>query len=274
MMKKDEELLPLWKEYEKLKTDPSPDEVRKKEVRNILAGEYYQIAQEVAERLAPKLAEITVEECTSYGVDGLYNCIDKFDLSKGNKFRTYASYRIRGAILDGIRKADWVPRLDRRRNNLFERERQSYYKEHGCYPCDDIIAKNINLSIEEYHNQIKKSLPVNLISVNSKPNNSRDDEEGDLEHLARDNKTEQPYQQLLRDEMFKKLLGKNFTRLERKIMYLHYYENLTMKDIAKDTDFSESRISQMHTEILRRLRNKISRNPKYSEDLETLFESI
>ena len=272
-MKTEEEINCLWDRLEEQKKSDKPDPDEVLAVRNELASEFYSIVEDVASRMALKLKEITAEECASYGVDGLYEAIDKFDRERGVKFRTFAPHRIKGAILDNIRKADWVPRLVRHRNNLIEKHRSAYYKEHGEHPTDKQLAKLIGMPVAELRKIAKKSRPVNVVSLNATPAsyNDSDGEGDDLTHVT--GEIHDPMDGMLRREMFQKFMGKNFTKLERKIIYLHYYEGLTMKEIADETNFSESRISQMHGEVMRRLREKVERNAQYAANLEAMFQA-
>lgn len=269
-IKNDQQVIHLWKKYAKLKAQD--DREGMKSVANDLAAEYYALVIDVAERIAPNLKEVTADECASYGVEGLYEAIDKFDLSKGVQFKTFAPHRIRGAIYDNIRKVDWVPRLVRQRSGLIERLRQKHFKQHGCNPSDEEMAKLMECSSDQFDILAKKSNPVGVVSLHNKPAGNNEDDFEDMMNVQNE-KEEQPILQMLRDEMFKKLLGHDFTKLERKIIYLVYYENLTMKEVASNTGFSESRISQMHGEIIRRLKQKIIRNPEYASELEKLLES-
>jgi len=269
-MKRSLESSLLWKAYEEAKL--SKDQKYILQAENNLAAEYYCLAVDVAKRLSQRLKEITAEECTSYGVDGLYEAIRKFDQNLGIQFKTFAPHRIKGAILDNIRKADWVPRLVRQRNTAIEKFRFSYFKKNGYYPSDEKMAEMMKCSNEEYDTLFKKSTPTGIVSMYNKSKNDQNEDYEDILSVQSESNNE-PILKMLREEMFKKLLGNDFTKLERKIVTLHYYENLTMKEIAQKTRFSESRISQMHGDILHRLKQKIARNPQYASELENLLES-
>lgn len=269
-MKTDEQLSKLWDKYAAAKI--KQEEEKTKSILNQLAGEYYPLVEEVAQRMSHNLKDITSEECASYGVDGLYEAIDKFDRSMGIQFKTFAPHRIRGAILDNIRKADWVPRLVRQRNAVIERVRQNFFKENGHYPSEMEMADILNYSQEQFRILSKKSIPVGVASMFNKPKNSESEEFEEILNISHE-KEEEPIRGMLREEMFKKLLGSDFTRFERRIVYLHYYQGLTMKEIAQTTGFSESRISQMHGEVLKRLQDKIERNPEYASELEKILQS-
>lgn len=273
-MKTEEQMSALWDQFEKLKSQDVRNEEKIQHLKNQIAGEYYGLVRDVAKRIAPKLKEITAEECESYGVDGLYEAIEKYDRTTGNQFRTFAPHRIRGAILDNIRKVDWVPRLVRQRNTVVEKYRQSYFMKHGRYPSDEEMATSLEFikNKDKYDALLKNSLPISMMSMNNKTRHDQDEEFDEILNAPNCSEDE-PDKAILRAEMFMKLLGKDFTRLERKIVYLVYYEGLTMKEVAKQTNFSESRISQMHGDILKRLRSKMQRNPEYANELEKLLQS-
>jgi RNA polymerase sigma factor FliA len=269
-MKTEEQMIEFWNKLDEAKKSGDAEAIR--QAKNSIASEYYGIVTDVAERMAPKLKEVTAEECASYGVDGLYEAIEKFDRSLNIQFKTFAPHRIRGAILDNIRKVDWVPRLVRQRNTSIERLRQNYFKEHGCNPSDSEMALMLQCSKDQFDILAKKSIPVGVVSIYNKPKEGHEDEFEDMLNV-KDQSESDPILRMLREEMFKKLLGHDFTKLERKIVYLVYYENLTMKEVAGQTGFSESRISQMHGEIIRRLKQKVCRNPEYATELEKMLES-
>lgn len=269
-MKTEEQMSELWDKFDAAKK--SGDEELMRQAKNDIASEYYNLVTDVSQRMAPKLKEVTAEECASYGIDGLYEAIEQFDRSLNIQFKTFAPYRIRGAVLDNIRKVDWVPRLVRQRNNAIEKIREKYYKQHGHNPSDDEMASMLDCSKDQFDILSKKSVPVGVVSMYNKPRSGQDEEFEELLSVQSEIDTD-PILRILREEMFKKLLGHDFTKLERKIVYLVYYEGLTMKEVAVQTGFSESRISQMHGEIIRRLKQKVDRNPEYATELEKMLES-
>lgn len=260
----------LWDEYDRVKDlpDKHPSFIQ---ARNALMEYHLDILEGISRRMSYRLKEITEAEIASYGVDGLIDAIDSYDRAKDIKFKTWATFRIRGSIIDHIRQADWVPRLVRQRHTKFEAVKNKIESAKG--KASDIdMATELGLSEEEYSELVKKSLPVTHVSMNSKPRGSDNDHDelGDMVSRADTTPIDDG---LLREEMYKKLMGRNFTKPERRIVYLHYYEDLTMKEIAEKTGFSESRISQMHADILRRLQKRIECNPSYAEDLQKMLES-
>lgn len=255
-VKKTEEYLESKKEYET--------------GRNEFLVMYYPLVGKVAERMSKKIREVHPDDLVTWGTEGLFHAIDKFDPYLKNKFETYAVHRIRGAILDNIRDVDWVPRLVRQRHSKLQKAYHSLKCSLGRDPTKEEVANYFGVSLEEFEEIESKSNPISCVSISS--NSSKEDgEEIQLESIV--SEEQKPLNSVVRDEMFKKLLGRNFTPLERKIVYMHYYENMTMKEIAEKTGYSESRISQMHTKILERLQKKVQLNPSYMSDLEAILQS-
>jgi RNA polymerase sigma factor for flagellar operon FliA len=261
----------LWDDFEKVRCLPKDSQPYIR-CRNALIEFYYHIVEGISNRMEKKLKEITAPEIASYGVDGLIDAIESFDKTRDAKFKTWATIRIRGSVIDNIRKSDWVPRLVRQRHSKLEDVRQQIESANG-EASDQELANAMGISIEEFTELARKSTPVAQVSMNAKPKGDNNEDYDELGDIATEAQAASPDDKLLREEMYKKLLGKNFTRPERQIIYLHYYENLTMKEIAEHTGFSESRISQMHADIIRRLKNKVERNPDYANDLQRMLET-
>jgi RNA polymerase sigma factor for flagellar operon FliA len=260
----------LWDDYEKVRSLPK-DSKPYIRCRNALMEFYYHIVESISKRMARNLKEITPEEIASYGVDGLVDAIESFDKNQNTKFKTWATIRIRGSVIDNIRKSDWVPRLVRQRYSKLQEVRQQIESANGGASNAELAAA-MGISIEEFTELERKSTPISQVSMNAKPRGEKSEDYDELGEIATEAESVAPDDNLLREEMYKKLLGKNFTRPERQIIYLHYYENLTMKEIADHTGFSESRISQMHADIIRRLKKKVERNPEYANDLQRMLE--
>ena len=204
-----------------------------------------------------------------FGLDGLYIAIDKFSLDRGVDFPTYANRRISGSMLDNVRKNDFVPRSVRLNHSLIEKTRQ----EMETLECRKIteyeVVEKLGINQQEYITNIKKYSPFGIISLEGsditdfdKQDNFKQDSIMDLT----DTKSSSPDSNLIRKEFINKLISKNFSPLEQKIIYYYYYENLTMGEIGEKIKTSESRISQIHMNIIERLRNRIERNPEFFGD--------
>lgn len=261
----------MWDTYRKLIVQQTPDNEQEViKAKNNLLVYYYPVVEKVAKRLHKKLKEVQEDDLVSWGVDGLYDAVEGFDEGRGIKFETYAMHRIRGAILDHIRKIDWIPRLVRQRSTKLEKMKQRMEAEAGRTLSSSEMAEKLNLSLEEFEEQIKQATPIGCVSISSKTDESTG-ETIEINNLISRDKS--PVNNILRKELLQKLLNSNFTKLEKKIMYLHYMEGYTMKEISQLTGYSESRISQMHAEILVRLQKKIDRNPDYASDIMCIFST-
>jgi RNA polymerase sigma factor for flagellar operon FliA len=268
----DEALKALWDVFVEIRAKYKEDSPVYIKARNDLWAHYYPLVSVVAERMHKKLREVDIDDLISWGTEGLRHAIQRFDPTMENKFETFAVYRIRGSILDVIRQVDWVPRLVRQRHSKIQKARHSLECDLGREPTNEEIAKYLDMSVEEFQQIESKSNPVSCVSIHSGSSGDNESTE-EIQIESFENKEKEPLNKVLREEMFKKLLGKNFTPLERKIIHLHYYDNLTMKEIAEQTSYSESRISQMHTKILDRLQKKVNRNPQYMAGIEAILGS-
>jgi len=249
------------------KTDP--EYIRE---RNFLLEVYYPLVFKVAEKMSKKIKEVDIDDLVDWGTDGLFHAVHRFDPSLGNKFDTFAIHRIRGSILDNIRQIDWVPRLVRQRNNKLQKVRNKIETELGRTATNEELATALNMTTEEFIEFKAKATPVGCMSM-SMHVSKKDSEHDDMQienYATSSNVTDNP---IVREEMFKKLMGKNFIPIERKIIHMHYYENMTMKEISDKLGFSESRISQMHGKIIERLQKKVQLNPEYMDGISGLLQS-
>lgn len=243
----------VWIEYKKTGSE---------NLRNRLIENYLDIVRYTAERMHMRLpGEVDVEDLMSAGLFGLMDAIDAFDLERGVKFETYCSQRIRGAIFDELRSMDWVPRLVRSRTAKVERARKSLEMELGRKATDQEITERLMVNKAEFDKLQRDSKPVGVVSLNRKwyeTDSSRDVREIDVIH---DRKQENPLSQIQKDDL-KVLITKGLSRAERLIVILYYYEEMTMKEIGTTLDLSESRVSQMHSSILARLKAQMQHRTK------------
>lgn len=246
----------VWKAYKK-----HPNE----ELRNRLMEHYLSLVKYNAERIHTKLPdEVDVEDLMSAGIFGLMDAIDAFDTDRGVKFETYCAPRIRGAILDELRSMDWVPRLVRSRSSHVEQARKSLEKEYGRKPTDDEIAGKLKMSLEDFAKIRKDSGAVGVVSLSRKwyeTDSNKDVREIDV---LEDNRQVNPLSAVQRRDL-KDLITKGLSRAERLIVILYYYEEMTMKEIGITLDLSESRVSQMHSSILARLKAQLQHRNKELE---------
>ena len=247
----------IWPQYKKAATE---------EMRNVLMENYLPLVKYNAERIHAKLPdEVDVEDLMSAGIFGLIDAIDAFDLTRGVKFETYCAPRIRGAILDELRAMDWVPRLVRSRSSQVDAARKSLEKESGQKPSDDEIAKRMKLPKQEFEKIRKDAGAVGVHSLSHKryeTDSSKDVREIDV---LQDSRQVNPLSAVQRRDL-KDLITKGLSRAERLLVILYYYEQMTMKEVGVTLDLSESRVSQMHSSILARLKAQLQHRSKELEE--------
>ena len=228
------------------------------ELRNHLMEWYLPLVKYNAERIHTKLPdEVDIEDLMSAGIFGLMDAIDAFDLSRGVKFETYCAPRIRGAILDELRAMDWVPRLVRSRTSQVDQARKRLEMTLGRSATDDEIATAMDVSKDEYAKIHKDAGAVGVVSLSRKwyeTDSNKDVREIDV---LEDAKQINPFSAVQRRDL-KDLITQGLSRAERLIVILYYYEQMTMKEIGVTLDLSESRVSQMHSSILARLKAQLN----------------
>jgi RNA polymerase sigma factor for flagellar operon FliA len=227
------------------------------DARNELMQHYLPLVRYSAERVAAKLpSEIDPDDLVSAGVFGLMDAIAAFDPKRGVKFETYCAPRIRGAILDELRNLDWVPRLVRSRSHKLERVWQELEANFGRTPWEVEIAARMNLSRSEFDRLRREATAVTRISLSRKCNETDSSKEVCEIDVIRDPRGRDPVREMQEKDV-KSLLTRGLSRAERLILILYYYEEMTMKEIGVTLDLSESRVSQMHSAILVRLKEQL-----------------
>jgi len=249
----------LWVEYRENRTEA---------LRNWLMERFLPLVRYNAERIHTRLPdEVDLEDLMSAGIFGLMDAIDAFDLERKVKFETYCAPRIRGAILDELRSMDWVPRLVRHRSSKVEQARQKIEKATGQPATNDQVADILKVDQEEFDKLSRDSRAVGTRSLTQRcfPSDSgRDVREIDV---IRDESQSNPVTELQRRDL-RELLTKGLSRAERLIIVLYYYEGMTMKEIGATLDLSESRVSQMHSSILARLKAQMQHRMRELEPVE------
>ncbi|MFQ5591472.1 MAG: FliA/WhiG family RNA polymerase sigma factor [Phycisphaerae bacterium] len=230
--------------------------------RNILMEDYLPIVRYNAERIGAKLPdEVDQDDLVSAGVFGLIDALEAFDLNRGVKFETYCAQRIRGAILDELRSMDWVPRLVRSRAGKLERAVRELESTLGRAPTEDEIAKRLNLSRHEFEKLLRDSNAVMQISLSRKCNETDSSKDVCEIDVIEDKRGKNPLKEIQKRDV-KALMMRGLTRAERLILVLYYYEEMTMREIGMTLDLSESRVSQMHSSILERLKTQLEARRK------------
>lgn len=228
------------------------------EAREKIILEYAPLVKVVAGRLSMYLGyNVEYEDMVGYGIFGLIDAIDKFDHLKEVKFETYASLRIRGAILDQIRRMDWIPRTIRQKQKKIESVIREVEQSTGRSATDEDIAKGLGITNEEYLDWQSQMKITGLVSLNEYMEQGSD--------VPRDysrNTTSSfdvPEEKVEKEEL-SRVLGeaiKLLTEKEQKVITLYYYEELTLKEISSILEVSESRVSQLHTRALQKMKTKM-----------------
>jgi RNA polymerase sigma factor for flagellar operon FliA len=247
----DEEDLELWREYK----DTGNPAVREK-----IVLKYASFVKYVAGRMAINLpSNVEYDDLVSYGIFGLIDAIDKFDADRAIKFKTYAKTRIRGAILDELRVLDWTPRSIRQKSKQLERAYAELETKLGREATDEEICDYAGIDKKDLHKMFDEAKQGLMISLDE------GDPDGDTGVSRMDflhgNPEAGPEGNAERAEL-KKLLAQEIAKLserERLVITLYYFEHLTSKEIGKILGVSDSRISQLHTKAVLRLRGKLAK---------------
>ena len=248
----------LWAEYACNPTE---------KLRNYFMERYLHLVRYNAERVHTRLPdEVDIEDLMSAGVFGLMDAIDAFDLERQVKFETYCAPRIRGAILDELRSMDWVPRLVRQRSGKFEQARQKIEMRTGTNATDEDVKNHLGVDGEEFDKFKRDSHAVGVTSLTRRAYPSDSGKEVREIDVANDDRQADPVAELQQRDI-KNLITKGLSRAERLIVVLYYYEGMTMKEIGATLDLSESRVSQMHSSILARLKAQMHHRARELEPM-------
>ena len=233
------------------------------EQRNEMILEYLPLVKFIAGRIASRLPS-HVETCDliNAGIIGLIDAIEKFDASRKIKFKTYAEFRIKGAILDELRALDWVPRSTRQKATKLERAYAELEQKLGRAASDAEMIEYLGITNDEFQVLIREAKGVALISLEDLQSRDRDDnyERNLLEYLA-DPEALNPSQLLNLDQIYR-IVAETIDQIpekERLVISLYYYEELTMKEIGEILSITESRVSQIHTKAILRLRGRLTK---------------
>lgn len=229
--------------------------------RDRLVTEYAPLIKYIAQKIAARLpANIELDDLMSSGVIGLMDAIEKYDATRDNKFKTYAEFRIRGAILDELRAQDWVPRSVREKAKVLERCYMRLEQKNGRQATDEEICDELKISQEEYHDLLNQVRSVSLLSYDDLMNFSKSDKRS-LHGLTEGggSKVPTPFSEITLASV-KRLISEAIRELpekQRLVLSLYYYEDLNLKEIGRVLDVTESRVSQLHTQAVLRLKAKL-----------------
>jgi RNA polymerase sigma factor for flagellar operon FliA len=245
---------------------PHPGGPLPPEERERLILDYSPLIRYIAGRIAMRLpAHLSLDDLISAGILGLIDAVDKYDSSRKAKFKTYAEYRIRGAIIDELRAMDWVPRSVRRKAQQLETAFQTLTNDLGREPHDEEVAEYLAIDLESYYTMVNETAGVGLFSIVDTAEGLAQFMPGTLVDNALKDDADSPAEHLDKNEI-KEVIARAIEKLteqEQMVISLYYYDELTMKETGKVLDYTESRICQIHSKAMMKLRAKLRR---YFED--------
>jgi len=231
-------------------------------IRGKIIGEFAPLIKYIASRIAIRLPpHIDLNDLINAGVIGLIDAIEKFDAGKQIKFKTYAEFRIRGAILDELRSMDWVPRSVRQKARKIEDAYARLEYALGRPASDEEVAREMDIDMESFYRLLSETASVSLLSLDDLGEDDTDlSKRNLLEYIIQDEKDWPSHK--IRYAEVGTMVAKAIQSLpekERMVISLYYYDELTMKEIGHVLKFTESRVSQIHTKAILRLRSKMQK---------------
>ncbi len=235
----------LWRKYAKTR-DPS--------IRNELMQIYLPVVNFIAERLLLTLPRsIDVDDLKSSGVFGLMDAIDGFDIERGIKFKTYCSTRVRGAILDELRSQDWVPRLVRLRAHQITRAQATLEARHGRAPTHYEMAAALNVDLDEYTAIMEEARAHSMHSLSDTWDDGSGDQSVEKVDIIKDRGAIDPAEVLNQEDVMRAII-RSLNRREKQIILMYYRDGLTMKQIGDVLELTESRVCQIHSNVIKKLK--------------------
>jgi RNA polymerase sigma factor for flagellar operon FliA len=239
-----EAAMQIWHDFNKTKDQ---------DLRNQIVLQYMGILEKIVRQMAKQYQDyLEYDDLKSYGMLGLMDAVERFDIRKGIRFETYASIRIRGAIIDQVRSQDWIPKNVRRRFRAIEDAEEELRNELDRMPTDDEVAAHLDIPAE-YVNRTRRQWNAHTVfSLEDMPGSAVQVEEKDEQCL--------PEESIMKKEAVQALAAAidELPERERLVVTLYFYEELNLKEIGKVLDVTESRVSQMRTRALARLRQTMA----------------
>ncbi len=242
----------LWREYK---------ETGSKIAKDKLLVEYAHLVKYITNRLAINLPKsVNRDDLTSAGILGLIRAVETFEPERGFKFETFAGHKIRGAILDELRALDWVPRSVRQKSRELQKTFAKLENELGRAPYDDEVCEEMKITMQEYEEMLSEVTPTTIISLEeAMPDRGSESKELRIIDTIEDPGSDNPLKELGFTEV-KEILKDAITNLpekEKLVIALYHYEELTLKEIGVVLDITESRVSQIHSKAILKLRSKL-----------------
>ncbi|MFA1820651.1 FliA/WhiG family RNA polymerase sigma factor [Virgibacillus oceani] len=233
---------------------------------NILIQQYMHLVSYHVERISSHLpASVNKDDIKSFGLIGLYDAIKKFEPKRELKFDTYASFRIRGAIMDGLRKEDWIPRSLRDKIKKVEKVTQELEQLYERKPTMEEIGQKAGLEKKEVEAIIRDSLFSNILSMEENPSDGKSELREGIGYAVPDKQTISPEDQLISDELNNELAEgiQALNENEKMVISLFYHDELTLTEIGKVLGLTTSRISQIHKRSIVKLRDSLRKIQAY-----------
>lgn len=230
-------------------------------IRDAIVKQYAPLVKYVAGKVSVGMPQsVDFDDLVGFGVFGLFDAIEKFDPDKHIKFKTYAVTRIRGAIFDELRSIDWVPRSVRQKNRELDETVQHLEAKIGRSATHEEIACEMGISIEQYNHMLLSVSGTSLLSLNDVWYTGEDNDQIPIVENIESPSGSRPDTLAEKGEMRRVIIEtiKELPEKEQKVLVLYYYEDLTLKEIGKVLDVTESRVSQLHTKAISRLRTKLT----------------
>ncbi len=247
------DVLKLWRKYKKSGSESLRDEIIKR---------YLYLVKFVAGRVAVGLpANVEFGDLVSYGILGLLDAIEKFDPEQGNKFETDGVSRIRGAIMDELRKLDWAPRLLRKRARDIDKKVHELEEKYGRAVSEEELAKGLGVTVEELGGIFQELNSTSFLPLDEVWENEDGNKPMSRLQTLPDLMSKDQFEDIHREEM-RELMAEAIEELpekEKLVVVLYYYESLTLKEIGAVLNVSESRVCQIHSKVMLRLKGYFKR---------------
>ncbi|MCF7802861.1 MAG: FliA/WhiG family RNA polymerase sigma factor [Candidatus Marinimicrobia bacterium] len=242
--KSEEQVANLWQSYVENPTH---------EVRSELVKQYLPLVKYIAGRITGNLPSVmSWDDLFHSGVVGLIEAVDRFDPSQQVKFKTFAYTRIRGAMIDELRRVEWGPRSLRDAHKRLEATIEELQSELNTYPTDEQIAEALDVTIDEYYEMLHSVSKRYMLSLDYMYDDGEDDESFTIKKSIEQTEHDEPLDALVKAEEKERLVKiiDHLPDQEKMVIALYYYEELTLREIGEVIGVSESRVSQIHTKVL------------------------
>lgn len=266
----EEKTLTFSRFFESRKKKQDKEKTQKRDIslreRNEIVVKYIPMIKCIAKKISARLpSHIDFDDLVSNGSIGLMDAIAKYDPTRENKFRTYAEFRIRGSILDALRSDDWIPRSIRDKAKKISKAVHELEVQFGRDPEDCEVAEHLGISLEEFHNMVTETRPVNVLSIDEITFFNKTDKKSILKLLE----TKESLTSEINKKSVRRLIQRAIEELperQRMVLSLYYYEGFNLKKIGEILKVTESRVSQLHAQAVQRLKTKLS-NRVSNQDL-------